>query len=101
MDLNEIDLGENTERVREVLSLVWAGQLFRAALPLDSDLIVVRDLEIAHEYATTKTCGQDELTWSNVVSERMSKVREYQSGSWPCGWEGHWPHGKLVVFLPA
>jgi hypothetical protein len=22
----------------------------------------------------------------------------YRQGHWPCGWEGDWPEGRLVVF---
>jgi hypothetical protein len=25
----------------------------------------------------------------------------YQSGAWPCGWEGRYPEGKLAVYAPA
>ena len=24
----------------------------------------------------------------------------YKSGGWPCGWEGNFPEGKLIVFYP-
>ena len=24
----------------------------------------------------------------------------YKSGGWPCGWDGDWPNGRLVVYYP-
>jgi len=27
--------------------------------------------------------------------------RCYQSGGWPCGWEGNYPNGKLIVYVPS
>jgi hypothetical protein len=31
--------------------------------------------------------------------ERLLNI--YQSGAWPCGWEGRYPEGKLIVYTPA
>lgn len=25
----------------------------------------------------------------------------YKNGGWPCGWEGDYPDGKLIVYIPA
>lgn len=30
--------------------------------------------------------------------EKMFRI--YQSGGWPCGWEGKYPDGKIIAFVP-
>lgn len=35
---------------------------------------------------------------SNPFFEKIFEA--YQSGGWPCGWEGEWPEGNPIVFYP-
>jgi hypothetical protein len=35
----------------------------------------------------------------NAFFERLLSI--YRSGGWPCGWDGHYPDGKLVIFVPV
>jgi len=35
---------------------------------------------------------------NNSLFEKLYNV--YKSGGWPCGWEGDFPEGKLIVFYP-
>jgi len=34
----------------------------------------------------------------NHFFEKIFQI--YQNGAWPCGWEGNYPEGKLIVFQP-
>jgi hypothetical protein len=68
-----MNLGENTPHVVEVLDLVGSGSLFCSSLT-PSPGRAVNDLEVAKVFAWSKTYGQDELTWSDIRSERISEV---------------------------
>jgi len=41
--------------------------------------------EIAVSHLTTSTLLRDMWYW-------------YRRGHWPCGWQGNWPEGQLIVF---
>lgn len=37
-----------------------------------------------------------------VVSPLFEQIFDaYRAGGWPCGWEGHHPNGRLVVYFPS
>jgi hypothetical protein len=48
-------------------------------------------------YACAKARAVDED--GSPFFERLLKI--YQSGGWPCGWEGRYPEGTLVVYVPV
>lgn len=35
---------------------------------------------------------------TNNFYEKLFEV--YQSGAWPCGWEGQYPKGNIIAFVP-
>jgi hypothetical protein len=46
------------------------------------------------------SCARSRLVMgkSNVLFESLFKIS--QSGGYPCGWEGHYPEGRLIAFYP-
>ena len=44
----------------------------------------------------SKIIFNDYLKLNNVFFENILQV--YLAGGWPCGWEGEYPEGRLVVF---
>lgn len=52
---------------------------------------------IGDMYACARARAVDED--GSPFFERLLKI--YQSGGWPCGWEGRYPEGTLVVFVPV
>ena len=43
------------------------------------------------------------IAMSRAINGKNHKLFElmfkaYKNGGWPCGWEGNWPDGKLVVY---
>ncbi|WP_019637144.1 hypothetical protein [Paenibacillus fonticola] len=36
---------------------------------------------------------------TNNFYEELFRI--YQSGGWPCGWEGKYPEGRIITFIPV
>jgi len=67
----------------------------RRKLPKQYDEIM--DEIIGDLYACAFARAVDEA--GSPFFERLLNI--YQSGGWPCGWEGQYPEGTLVVYAPA
>lgn len=60
-------------------------------LPEDEIEIIVDDMEVLMRARTA-------IGKSDIIHERFFHI--YRAGGYPCGWEGAYPRGRLVVFSP-
>jgi hypothetical protein len=72
----QIDIGKNSHFVIEVLDLIDSKALLHPSNSTLSNGHIIDDLELAKFFAWDKVYGQDEFTWSDIRSEKMSEVWE-------------------------
>lgn len=72
----QIEIGENTDLVTEVLDFVDSGMLLKPSGQFASESEVITDLEVAKKYAWDEVYGEEEFTWADLRSEKMSEVWE-------------------------
>jgi len=46
-------------------------------------------------------CAIDRLVNGKTNNFYEKLFRIYQSGGWPCGWEGKYPDGKIIAYIPS
>lgn len=72
--VEQIDVGENSHLVNEILNYVTNGEFFKKSVHMSSEQNIVTEFQTAKELAWYKVYGQDELTWSDLRSEKMSEI---------------------------
>lgn len=79
----KIEIGENTDLVAEVLGFVKSGSLLKISGRASSGGAVINDLNAAKKYAWDKVYGEEEFTWADLRSEKMSEIWSivYNDGS--------------------
>lgn len=79
----KIEVGENTDLVAEVLDFVRSGNLLKKSGRASSGGEIVNDLKAAKRYAWDEVYGDEEFTWADFRSEKMSEIWSiiYNDGS--------------------
>lgn len=74
--VQQIEIGENTNLVAEIIDFVISGNLLGKSAQVSPRGSVVTDLEVAKEFAWEKVYGEDEFTWADIRSDKMSEIWE-------------------------
>ncbi|WP_199065711.1 hypothetical protein [Chitinimonas sp. BJB300] len=70
----QIDIGENTNLVLDVLNFLTSGNLLNPSGKAYLSNGFIDDLETAKSFAWEKFYGEDDYTWSDLRSEKMSEI---------------------------
>jgi NTP pyrophosphatase (non-canonical NTP hydrolase) len=72
----QIEVGENSNFVTEILDFVDRGVLLKPSGQIASESEAILDLEMAKKFAWEEVYGEDEFTWADLRSEKMSEIWE-------------------------
>lgn len=88
---------ENLKETDDVLS-----EIFESSDNYSEDFIPFDYLEILEEVESDLyKCALNRFINGDKMNFYEKIFRCYQSGGWPCGWEGNYPNGKLIVYVPT
>jgi len=69
---------------------------------IEKNLHILKEYEIVWEevYSDLRCCARTRAIQgkTNKFFEKIFEV--YKAGGWPCGWDGNYPDGKLIVYFP-
>lgn len=72
----QIEIGENTDLVIEILDFIANNMLLKSSGQLDLGNVVIRDLDVAKKFAWDEVYGEEEYTWADLCSEKISEIWE-------------------------
>ncbi|CAN7330631.1 hypothetical protein [Pseudomonas brassicacearum] len=72
--VREVELGENSNLVNEVIGFVNSGLLLRSVNQVVLGDAEIADLATAKKYAWVRVYGEESFTWADLRSEKMSEV---------------------------
>lgn len=98
VDMDELYMGENNDidgLTTKIFNFV--GKKMNERVIHDSNLNEAIPYLIDSIYDDfTKIIFNDYTKLNNIFFDKILKV--YLAGGWPCGWEGEYPEGRLIVF---
>jgi len=78
------------------------SEIFESADNYKEDFIPFDYLDISEEVESDLYKGAlNRFIHGDKMNFYEKIFRCYQSGGWPCGWEGNYPQGEIVVYIPA
>jgi hypothetical protein len=111
-----MELATHTALVEEILAAVERGDVMNPRAPVsDANALVIDDFDEAKReklppaYADAREdiaadlqhCAMNRALHGLVPDSFWERVWEiYRQGAWPCGWEGEYPQGRIVIFQP-
>jgi len=70
----QMKIGENSDLVIEILDFIANEQLLKPSGRVTLNNIAIMDLDVAKKFAWDETYGEEEFTWADLRSEKMSEV---------------------------
>ncbi len=113
-EYGESDIDDNTHKLIRNLDLQYGDKLYYAITKISQNNIfshiketrirerfldaVCEDFARFFEYFTILAYGYGKAELKSNFLELQLEV--YKNGGFPCGWDGSYPNGKMLVFIP-